>query len=154
VLGIGAEGVGFGPEFGFAGGEVVVLAADGLAADRRPDGVGAVVGEEDLAVVFQIGADLVAGLEGGKVLVEWLDFDDAALGFECSEKGVGLVAVLFQFRRGEEPAIRDARAVVGRVDDGGDFGFQRFPDGIEEIREGGIAGGFVPAPREAWRPLR
>lgn len=56
--------------------------------------------------------------------------------------------MLFQFLGGEESAIRDARAVVGRLDDGGDFGFQRVTDGIEEIREGGIAGGFGSARAE------
>jgi hypothetical protein len=127
---------------------VVVLAADGLAALHGPDGVGAVVGEEDLAVAFEIGANLVAGLEGGEVFVEWLDLNDAALGLEFSEKGVGLVTVLFQFLGGEESAVRNARAVVRRVDDGGDLGFQRVADGVEEIGKGGLAGGFGSAGTE------
>ena len=148
VIGIGAEGVRFGPEFLLAGSEVVVLAADGLAALHGPDGVGAVVGEEDLAVAFEIGANLVAGLEGGEVFVEWLDLNDAALGLEFSEKGVGLVTVLFQFLGGEESAVRNARAVVRRVDDGGDLGFQRVADGVEEIGKGGLAGGFGSAGTE------
>ena len=89
-----------------------------------------------------VGADLVAGFEGGKILVEGLDLDDAAIGLEFAEKGVGFVVVFFQILGGKEPSVRDARAIVGRVDDGGDLGFQRIADGVEEIRKGGVAGGF------------
>jgi hypothetical protein len=54
VLGIGAEGVGLGPELVLTGSEVVVLAALGLAVVPGPEGEGAVVGEEDLAVMFEV----------------------------------------------------------------------------------------------------
>jgi len=121
---------------------VVVLAADGLAVFQGPDGEGAVVGEEDLAVGVQIGADLVTGLEGGEVLVERLDLDDAALGLELAEEGVGLVAVFLEVLGGEEAAVGNAGAVLRRMDNGGDLGFQGIADGIEEIRERGLAGGL------------
>lgn len=48
----------------------------------------------------------------------------------------------------QEAAIGDACAAVGRVDDGGNFGFQVIPDGVEEIRECGVAGGLWDADSE------
>lgn len=89
-----------------------------------------------------------AGFEGGEIFVEGLDFDDAALGFELSEEGVGFLAVLFEFFGGKQSAVRDARAAVRRMDDSGDFRLESFSDGVEEIREGGVAGSFRDADSE------
>lgn len=106
-----------------------------------PEGEGAAVREEDLAVVFQVVPHLRAAFKGGEVGIQRLHLDDAALGLELEERG-GLRAVLLEFLRGEQAAIRDARAVVGRMDDGGDLWLQRIADGIEELGERRIAAGF------------
>ena len=58
-----------------------------------------------------------------EVGIERLHLDDAALGLELEERG-GVRTVLFEFLRGEEAAIRDACAVVRRMDDGGDLRLQ------------------------------
>lgn len=98
-----------------------------------------------MAVAFEVGADLIAGLEGGEIFVEGLDLDDAAFWLEFAEERVSAVAVFFQFFRGKKAAIVDACAVVGGVDDGGDFWFERFADSIEKVGEGGVAGSLGSA---------
>lgn len=114
------------------GGDAVVISRHGFATAPGPEGKGAVVREEDLAVVLQVVPHLRAALKGGEVGIERLDLDDAALGLELEERG-GVRAVLFEFLRGEEAAIRDARAVVRGVNDGSDFRLQGVADGIEEL---------------------
>jgi len=58
----------------------------------------------------------------------------AARGLEFAEKGVGLVAVLFQFLGGEEPAVRDARAERGVK--AGEVGFNRTHGSMANEDEG------------------
>jgi hypothetical protein len=58
----------------------------------------------------------------------------AARGLEFAEKGVGLVAVLFQFLGGEEPAVRDARPERGVK--AGEVGFNRTHGSMANEDEG------------------
>ena len=123
--------------------DVEVFARDRLAAFPRGEGKAAVVGEEDLPVVFEVIADLRGLRELAHVVIEGLDLQHAALGLELEEGG--LVRVLAEFLRGEKAAVGEAGAVVRRVDDGADLRFEFLADGIEEIGERGIAGGLRSA---------
>jgi hypothetical protein len=51
-----------------------------------------------------------------------------------SDDEATVLAVLFQLLGGEEGSVRDARAVVRGVDDGGDLRLVGIADCVEEVR--------------------
>lgn len=82
VLRVVADGVGLVPKLLGTGGDAVALSRHRFAATPGPEGEGAVVREEDLALEFQVVPHLRAALKGGEVGIERLHLDDAALGLE------------------------------------------------------------------------
>lgn len=90
--------------------------------------------------MFEVVSHLRTLRELEEIVLDRLHLQHAALGLQLEERG--LVRVLAEFRRGEEAAVRETRAAIGGMDDGGDLGFERRAGFVEEICEGRIARRF------------
>ena len=93
--------------------------------------------------MLQIAAHLRRLLQPGDVLREALHFEDAALGLEIQQRRG--IAVLAEFLCGKECAIGEIAAGVLWMNDRDDLRLQCVADGIEEIPQRRVAGGFRDA---------
>ena len=80
------------------------------------------------------------------VLARRLDLNHAARRDEVAE--VFRLVVFLQLVGREQPAVRDARALIFGVDDALDLGFERVANGVEKIRQRRITGSFLRRPAQ------
>jgi hypothetical protein len=121
---------GGGPELGLAFGQPVGLKlcrpALGIVTDEHEV---AVVGDEDLAIPFEVSADLFAFCNGQHFVAGSFDLYCAA-GRNLTRKGLRFRGFLELIRR-EETSVRDACALILDVDDTADAGLERLAQIIQ-----------------------
>jgi hypothetical protein len=108
-----------------------------LTVEEREELELVVVCDEAEVVGFEIAADLGGLGKGGEAVAGWLDFNGAAFG-ELAGEGLGLGGA----GDGKQAAVGEACAVSAGMGLEVDAGLEGFANGVEEIGEGSVEGGF------------
>jgi len=134
------------PEGGFRCREAVALQvarrAVGVAADEQEV---AVVGDQHLAVAGEVFGDLAAGGDLRDVVGQTLDLKHAAGGDLGGDRD--RVGVFSELVGCVEAAVGDAGAKIARVHDAAHFGLEGCADGVEQVGQRSVEGGFGDADR-------
>lgn len=136
----------------------------GLQLRRPPGGVVAhqhevpVVGHQHPAIALEVAQHLVARRHRGDLLPRGLHFDHASrrhlirLGLShrpAAHRPAGFRPLAFELIEGVETAIRDARPLFMGVKNAACFGLEPAADLIQQVGQGGIAGGLGHATAQA-----